>query len=77
MPLRRVLPGSPAKEPSRSGVPVGNLCPQVLPLRQPLGIDELAASPWIGLHYRHEFLLHYKHELLEQHLESYPKIPRK
>jgi hypothetical protein len=28
-------------------------------------IDELAASPWVGLHYRHEFLLHYKHELLE------------
>ena len=30
-----------------------------------LDIDELVASPWIGLHYRHEFLLHHRHELLE------------
>jgi hypothetical protein len=29
-------------------------------------IDELAASPWVGLHYKHEFLLHHRHELLEQ-----------
>lgn len=29
------------------------------------GIDDLSASPWAGLHYRHEFLLHYQHELLE------------
>jgi hypothetical protein len=28
-------------------------------------IDEFDASAWVGLHYRHEFLLHYKHELLE------------
>lgn len=32
--------------------------------RQAINIDELSASPWIGLHYRHEFLLHYRHELL-------------
>lgn len=30
-----------------------------------LDIDEIVASPWIGLHYRHEFLLHHRHELLE------------
>lgn len=35
--------------------------------RQLFNIDELAASPWIGLHYRHEFLLHHSHQLLEQH----------
>lgn len=30
-----------------------------------LTIDEITASPWVGLHFRHEFLLHYQHELLE------------
>lgn len=29
------------------------------------GIDDVGASPWLGLHYKHEFLLHYKHESLE------------
>ena len=28
-------------------------------------IDEIVSSPWIGLHYRHEFLLHHRHERLE------------
>lgn len=65
----------PPEEPSRSGVPVGNPCPEVLPPRQPFNIDDLAASPWIGLHYRHEFLLHHRHELLEQHLRELPKSP--
>ncbi|MBT2547838.1 hypothetical protein [Arthrobacter sp. ISL-65] len=27
-------------------------------------IDAFGASPWVGLHYRHEFLLHHRHELL-------------
>lgn len=27
-------------------------------------IDAFDASPWIGLHYRHEYLLHHRHELL-------------
>ncbi len=35
------------------------------PLAQAFGIDDYFASPWIGLHYRHEFLLHCNHELLE------------
>ncbi|MDR6688679.1 hypothetical protein J2Y41_004274 [Arthrobacter sp. 1088] len=30
------------------------------------GIDDLVASPWIGLYFRHEFALHHSHELLEQ-----------
>lgn len=33
-------------------------------------IDELNASPWLGLHYTHEFLLHHRHELLERSAES-------
>jgi len=35
------------------------------PYAQAFGIDDYFASPWIGLHYRHEFLLHCNHELLE------------
>ena len=27
-------------------------------------IDAFGASPWVGLHYRYEFLLHHRHELL-------------
>ncbi|RNL54333.1 hypothetical protein D7003_11525 [Arthrobacter oryzae] len=38
--------------------------------RQAINIDELFASPWIGLHYRHEYLLHHRHELLVQQLED-------
>lgn len=34
--------------------------------RHLFNLDELAASPWIGLHYKHEFLLHHSHHLLEQ-----------
>ncbi|MDQ0826211.1 hypothetical protein QFZ60_002384 [Arthrobacter sp. B2I5] len=29
-------------------------------------IDGVIASPWIGLHYKHEFLLHYQHEALDR-----------
>jgi hypothetical protein len=35
------------------------------PSQLSLEIDEITASPWIGLHYRHEFLLHHRHEMLE------------
>lgn len=35
------------------------------PFAQAFGIDDYAASPWLGLHYRHELLLHCNHELLE------------
>ena len=34
-------------------------------LVQDFGIDEYSASPWIGLHYKHELLLHYRHEALD------------
>lgn len=33
--------------------------------RQLFNLDEFAVSPWIGLHYRYEFLLHHSHHLLE------------
>lgn len=42
-----------------------------------IDIDGFVASPWIGLHYRHEFLLHHRHELLEQQGGQHPVIPRK
>ncbi|BCW35907.1 hypothetical protein StoSoilA2_19630 [Arthrobacter sp. StoSoilA2] len=40
-------------------------CAEETPVpRDAINIDELSASPWVGLHYRHEFLLHYRHEQL-------------
>ena len=35
-----------------------------------INIDDFNASPWLGLHYRHELLLHHKHESLEHHLNE-------
>jgi hypothetical protein len=35
--------------------------------QQGFNIDAYVAVPWIGLLYRHEFLLHYSHEVLETH----------
>ncbi|MGO4859744.1 hypothetical protein [Arthrobacter sp. 2MCAF14] len=50
----------------RSRVPDQNIGAEDAPVPiQDFGIDEYSASPWIGLHYRHEFMLHYRHELLE------------
>lgn len=67
MPRRRVLPHNPAQKAFQPGVPQRVLrAEEARAPRQALNIDELTASPWIGLHYKHEFLLHYKHELLEQ-----------
>ncbi|GAB16085.1 hypothetical protein ARGLB_110_00470 [Arthrobacter globiformis NBRC 12137] len=34
-------------------------------VRREINIDDVVASPWIGLHYRHELLLHHRHEELE------------
>lgn len=65
MPRRRVTPSGLAQAALRSLMPHRNVCAKAVPL-QSFSIDEYAASPWIGLHYRHEFLLHYRHELLEQ-----------
>ncbi|NYD79671.1 hypothetical protein BJY19_003404 [Arthrobacter cupressi] len=62
----------------RNRIAFPGLVPTALPPRMPneivgkeeayaraFGIDDFCASPWIGLHYRHEFLLHCNHELLE------------
>jgi hypothetical protein len=66
MPNRRVPPKYPLLKTFRRYVPDRTPCAEEPPVpRQALNIDELTASPWIGLHYRHEFLLHYRHELLE------------
>jgi hypothetical protein len=71
MPKRRVPPNGPVQKAFRSGVPERTPCAEEARAhRQAFNIDELTASPWIGLHYRHEFLLHYRHELLEQHLKD-------
>lgn len=68
MPKRRVPPKYPLQETFRRCVPGRTPCAEETAVPRPaLNIDELTASPWIGLHYRHEFLLHYRHELLELH----------
>lgn len=36
-----------------------------LVVRREIDIDDVIASPWIGLHYSHELLLHHRHEELE------------
>jgi hypothetical protein len=69
MPRRRALRSSLARSTSRPGVPDRSTCAEATPARrEAFDIDELTTSPWIGLHYRYEFLLHYKHELLGPHL---------
>ncbi|MFF2246076.1 hypothetical protein ACFVTM_18070 [Arthrobacter sp. NPDC058130] len=49
-----------------------NLTPEPREPRLPACIDDLAASPWVGLHFRHEFLLQHSHELLELFLPASP-----
>lgn len=64
---RRAAPNNPVQKDLRSGKPDPAPCSEKAhPRRQAIDIDELSASPWIGLHYRHEFLLHHRHELLKQ-----------
>ncbi len=57
--------GTPSNEPE----PV--LKTEQAPFQPVNFIDEIIASSWVGLHYRHEFLLHHKHELLEHHHAVY------
>lgn len=64
---RRVRTDIPAPKASRSGIQDWtSSAEEARAPRSDLGIDELAASPWVGLHYRHEYMLHYRHESLEQ-----------
>lgn len=71
MPIRHILHNVAVQKAKLSGVLKGNPCAEETPApRQPINIDEFSASPWVGLHYRHEFLLHYRHELLVQHLKG-------
>lgn len=72
MPRIRVTPTGLHQPAFGSLTPGQNICAEEAQLPcQDFGIDEYAALPWIGLHYRHEFLLHYSHELLEgQDLEG-------
>lgn len=71
MPKRRILRNGLAHKvlqscaPDRDAYAEDELAP-----RNAFDIDELTASPWIGLHFRHEFMLHYRHELLGQRLSQ-------
>jgi hypothetical protein len=71
MPRRRNLPRGILQKAFRSRPPDRASCAEEEPAAlQAVDIDALSASPWIGLHYRHEFLLHYRHELLVQRHED-------
>lgn len=66
MPSPRVAHNGLTQTSVRSRVPGHSTYTEDAPAPvQDFGIDEYSASPWIGLHYKHEFLLHYRHELLE------------
>lgn len=65
MPLRRLPLDSTPQRAFGSGAPDWTARAEEAPAPlQAINIDELIASPWIGLHYKHEFLVHYRHELL-------------
>ena len=66
---RRVPSNIPLRRGFRIRPSGSDLPPGAPPPRRDFDIDELIASPWIGLHYRHEFLLHHRHELLEESVE--------
>ena len=71
MPKLRVLPDGPGQTAWRQTIPVSAPCTEEAPApRHVVNVDDLCASPWVGLHYRHEFLLHHGHELLVQHLKD-------
>jgi hypothetical protein len=65
MPRRRIAVHSGAQTALPPGRPNQGLGAEEALIAQAFGIDDYAASPWIGLHYRHELLLHCNHELLE------------
>ena len=65
MPKRRVFQGRRVLDAGCAPVP-DRVRHQDEASHAPLDIDDLCTSPWVGMHYRHEFLLHYRHELLEQ-----------
>jgi hypothetical protein len=68
MPKRRVLHNDASQKALPPGLPEQASRAEKAPVpRQPINIDDLCVSPWVGLHYRHEFLLHHRHELLVQH----------
>lgn len=62
---RRFIFNIPDKPIYRSGASDKAHCVKARIDLEAFKIDEFNASPWIGLHYRHEFLLHYRHELLD------------
>jgi hypothetical protein len=64
---RRHVPSSkPAHRTFPGGTPDCNGGIDDAPSDSLINIDDVVASPWMGLHYRHELLLHYKHEELER-----------
>jgi len=71
MPRRRVLPHTTPQYVFRSPM-TDRAISETEKLAPPkaINIDDFNASPWIGLHYRHEFLLHHRHESLEHRVNE-------
>jgi hypothetical protein len=65
MPRRRIALRSAAQTPLQPHTPNQSSGVDKAPFAHAFGIDDYAASPWLGLHYRHELMLHCNHELLE------------
>ena len=65
MPRRRLALPSGARRALQPLTPNQSAGAVEAPPALAFGIDDYAASPWTGLHYRHEFLLHCNHESLE------------
>ena len=62
----RIQPGNTLPTAIRSSVAEAHHALETpAPPLQGADIDELIASPWIGLHYRHEFRLPHRHEPLD------------
>lgn len=74
MTVSQVGPDSPAQKGNQFGLPDPTVLADETPVSRPtFNIDDICASPWVGLHHRHEFLLHYKHEMLEQDVDNGPR----
>lgn len=67
--LRRRVPAK-IQQAVHANAPQPTFDPEARKPHQIVNIDELCTSPWIGLHYRYEFMLHHRHELLEQHTST-------
>lgn len=67
MPKHQIPPSTLARTAPQPGTPEQGTFRKKAPAQpSPFNIDDFITLPWIGLHYRHEFMLQHSHELLER-----------